>query len=33
VALALLDPKRAGPAIPPERLYDAVNVILSYQNR
>ncbi|GBG00568.1 cycloartenol synthase [Raphidocelis subcapitata] len=33
VALALLDARKVGPGIPPERLYDAVTVILSYQNR
>jgi cycloartenol synthase len=33
VALALLDAASVGPGIAPERLHDAVTVILSYQNR
>eukprot|EP00198_Chlamydomonas_reinhardtii_P000539 XP_001689874.1 cycloartenol synthase [Chlamydomonas reinhardtii] len=33
LTLALLPEELVGPAISPERLYDCVNVILSYQNR
>ena len=32
LALAELDEKLVGPAIPDERIYDCVNVILSLQN-
>ena len=32
LALAELDDKLVGPAIPEERIYDCVNVILSLQN-
>lgn len=32
LALAKLPPGVAGPAIPPERMFDCVNVILSFQN-
>lgn len=32
LALAELAPDKVGKAVPEERLYDCVNVILSYQN-